>query len=419
MSPLRAALHGLTTRGRSLLAAGSALVCCGLGFGSRDFLRAGIFLISLPLAGVCVVTRTRYRLSCTRRLEPAQVPSGRSTTVHLHLSHESRLPSGVLLMEDALPYVLGGRPRFVLDRIEPFGVRDVSYPVRADVRGRYDIGPLSVRLADPFGLVTLTRSFASIDTLLVTPQVTPLPAVRLGGAWLGGGHVLARAVAAGGTDDATTRTYRNGDDLRKVHWRSTARVGELMVRREEQPFQNRATLLLDGRLRAHRGDGPGSSYEAAVAAAASIGVALARSGFVLHLLGETGRDLVPAGMPLGEQLLLETFALVQPTRTPDLAAVGRRLQSGADGVLVAVLGTLGNDDTARLARLRVGTATCVAVLLDVERWGASHQREVEPAPGRLSAAALLAASGWRVLQLAPTATLADTWPTAGSRGRTG
>jgi uncharacterized protein (DUF58 family) len=79
-------------------------------------------------------------------------------------------------MEDALPYALGGRPRFVLDKIEPQGVREVSYPVSSDVRGRFRVGPLSVRLTDPFGLCELTRSFATTDELVVTPGRQPLPA---------------------------------------------------------------------------------------------------------------------------------------------------------------------------------------------------------------------------------------------------
>ncbi len=204
------------------------------------------------------------------------------------LDNVSRLPSGVLLMEDALPYTLGGRPRFVLDKVEPQGQRTVAYPVRSDVRGRFTVGPLSVRLTDPFGLVELSRAFASTDELVVTPVVSPLPPVRLGGDWAGGGESTARSVAASGSEDISTREYRHGDDLRKVHWKSTARTGELMVRREEQPFQSRATLLLDGRAAAHRGEGPGSSYEWAVSAVASAGTALARAGFALHLLDHAG-----------------------------------------------------------------------------------------------------------------------------------
>ena len=320
-------------------------------------------------------------------------------------------------MEDALPYVLGGRPRFVLDRLEPNGVREVSYPVRADIRGRYRVGPLSVRLTDPFGLCELTRSFTSTDDLVVTPVVTPLPHVRLGGDWAGGGDASSRSVAVSGSDDAATREYRYGDDLRKVHWRSTARVGELMVRREEQPFQSRATLLLDGRAKAHRGDGPGSSHEWAVSAIASISVALSRAGFSLRLLNETGLDLVPPAVRTTEGALLDVLAAVAPSRVENLdAATDHLRRNGVGGVLITVLGAVTPDDAERLARLRHGSAACVAVLLDTETWAPSHSRGREAALSSYQAsAALLTASGWRVLRVSHGTSLPSVWPLAGSR----
>jgi uncharacterized protein (DUF58 family) len=412
-----AALSGLTTRGRCLLAAGIALIACALGLGQRDLLRAGIFLAVLPVAAVAVVARTRYRLACSRRLEPPRVEAGRVATVRLRLDNVSRLPSGVLLMEDALPYTLGGRPRFVLDKIEPRGIRDVTYPVRADTRGRYSVGPLSVRLTDPFGLCELTRSFATVDDLIVTPVVSPLPSVRLGGDWAGGGDSRSRSVAASGTDDAATREYRHGDDLRKVHWRSTARVGELMVRREEQPFQSRATLLLDGRLNAHRGDGPGSSYEYAVSAIASIAVNLSRAGFLLRLVSENGEDVGPPNVPLTESVVLDSLALVETSRAHSIAPAATRLRSGIDGILIAVLGALDVEDAERLARLRVGAGTCIGIVLDVDSWApiSARQKTVSQQSADRTAA-LLSAAGWRVLPVSYGMTLASVWPLAGTRG---
>src|SRR3712207_4703944 len=138
--------RSLTARGRCPLAAGVALLLSGFVLGQRDLLRVGVFLVALPVVAVAVVARTRYRLACSRRLDPSRVEAGRAATVRLHLDNVSRLPSGVMLMEDALPYSLGGRPRFVLDRVEPQGARDVSYPARSEVRGRFVVGPLSVRL---------------------------------------------------------------------------------------------------------------------------------------------------------------------------------------------------------------------------------------------------------------------------------
>ena len=242
---MRTALAALTTRGRSFLAAGLAACACGLVLGEADLLRVGVFLCALPLVTAAMVARTRYRLSCARRVEPARVRVGEGAQVVLRLENLSPVPTGVLLLEDRLPYSLGGRPRFVVSRIEPRGVREVSYPVRSDVRGRYVIGPLQLRFADLFGLVELNRSFTSSDALIVTPPVVPLPPVVLGGDWAGGGDSHARSISTMGEDDVTTREYRHGDDLRRVHWRSTARYGELMVRREEQPWQNRGVLFLD------------------------------------------------------------------------------------------------------------------------------------------------------------------------------
>jgi uncharacterized protein (DUF58 family) len=300
-------------------------------------------------------------------------------------------------------------------------VRQVTYSVRSDARGRYRIGPLSVRLTDPFGLCELARSFASSDELVVTPVVTQLPAVRLGGDWTGGGEAASRSVAVSGTDDAATREYRYGDDLRKVHWKSTARTGELMVRREEQPFQSRATLLLDGREDAHRGDGPGSSFEWAVSAVASIGVTLSRAGFALSLVRDSGAAVTPAGVPLTEGLLLDELAVIRssPRRTLD-GAVEVLRTGGIGGVLVAVLGAVDLDQAERLARLRTGSAVCVAVVLDTDSWS--------PLSPKLRAAALethervctlLTGAGWRVLPAAHGTALDAVWPLAGGRAGSG
>src|ERR1700759_3814356 len=103
-------LAGLTTRGRSFLAAGLAAMACGMLFDYRVLLRVGAMLAMLPLIAIMVVARTRYRVSCRRALEPARVGVGQEARVHLRLENVSRLPSGTLLVEDRVPYVLGSRP---------------------------------------------------------------------------------------------------------------------------------------------------------------------------------------------------------------------------------------------------------------------------------------------------------------------
>ena len=143
-------------------------------------------------------------------------------------------------------------------------------------------------MADAFGLVRLGRLVALPGTLVVPPAITPLPWTAFGGTWLKADGSRASTAAAAGEDDVVPRAYRDGDELRRVHWRSSARYGELMVRREEQRWRNRATLFLDTRGGAHAGRGPSSSFEYAVSAAASIGVHLAREGISGDFVTDAG-----------------------------------------------------------------------------------------------------------------------------------
>jgi uncharacterized protein (DUF58 family) len=410
---MRGALHGLTTRGRSFLAAGVAAAACAVLLGQRDLMRVGVLLAALPLVAAWAVGRTRYKLACLRRLEPGRIPAGRGSEVVIQLDNLSRLPTGLLLVEDHVPYVLGSRPRFVLDRVEARGRRYLSYSVRSDIRGRFAVGPLGLRVTDPFGLCEVPRSFTSRDTLVVTPVVEELPVVHLGGEWSGSGESRSRSVASAGEDDVATREYRHGDDLRRVHWRATARYGELMVRREEQPWQTRATVLLDSRELAHRGEGPGSSFEWAVSAVASISLHLLRRGYAVRFVTDTGGtissgvyDADGTGSDF-EGLLLDSLAVVEASPGVDLHQALRVLRrGGGDGLVVAVTGLLDGELVQDLARARHGSSAAVAVLLDAATWSG-------PAPAVSSVpaqAALLATSGWRVVTARSGDRLPDLWP---------
>ncbi|MFD0477772.1 DUF58 domain-containing protein [Nonomuraea thailandensis] len=381
--------------------------------GENDLFRIGVLVTTLPLLAAMVVARTRYRLSCARRLDPPRAEVGGEATVTLRLENVTRLPTGLLLIEDTVPYALGVRPRFVLDRVEPRGVREIDYRVRSDLRGRYTIGPLSIRIADPFGLVELTRSFTISDTLVVTPHVAALPHVRLSGEWTGGGDSRTRSVAAAGDDDVAPREYRQGDDLRRVHWRSTARYGELMVRREEQQWQSRGALLLDTRRHAHRGEGPRSSFEVAVSAAASIGVHLAHEGLGLRLVTDQGAEhLTDSGLSYS---LLDTLAVVRhsPARSLEMGISALR-SGGGDGLIVAVLGGMDAEEARELARLRHSGITGVAVLLDVSTWEGRDRAAEE---NHQAVQTVLAGYGWRIVNLPAGTSIASVWQDAGNRGR--
>ena len=418
-SGLRTALAGLTTRGRSFLAAGIAAAICAYVLGQSELLRVGLLLAVLPLVCATVLYRTRYRVAGSRRLSPARVPAGAEARVHLRMDNVSRLPTGLLMLQDRVPYVLGPRPRFVLDRVEAGGRREVSYRVRSDLRGRYPLGPLQLRLSDPFGMCELTRSFSAYDTLTVIPRVEPLPAVRLSGEARGYGDGRQRSLALAGEDDVIPRGYRYGDDLRRVHWRSTARYGELMVRREEQPQRARCTVLLDTRGIAFAGAGPDSAFEWAVSGAASALVHMLERGFSVRLLTDTG-DSVPGeggdGFAGASQesadaagLMMDTLAVIDHSDGAGLSRAYDTVRSGNEGLLIAFFGDLDEEQASLVGKMRQRSGAAIAFLLDSDTW----MRETGDVPGSTGRSEeqlrMLHEAGWTAVAVPPGAEIVDMW----------
>ncbi|MFP3990769.1 DUF58 domain-containing protein [Streptomyces sp. E11-3] len=412
---VRTALAGLTTRGRSFLAAGAAAAVCAYVLGQGDLLRVGLLLAVLPLVCTVVLYRTRYRVAGSRRLSPGRVPAGSESRVHLRIDNVSRLHTGLLMLQDRVPYVLGPRPRFVLDRVEAGGRREVSYRVRSDLRGRYPLGPLQLRLTDPFGMCELTRSFSTYDTLTVIPRVTPLPPVRLSGEAAGYGDGRQRSLALAGEDDVIPRGYRHGDDLRRVHWRSTARYGELMVRREEQPQRARCTVLLDTRGVAHQGAGPDSAFEWAVSGAASALVHMLERGYSVRLLTDTGNS-VPGegsdGFAGASQesadaagLMMDTLAVIDHSDGAGLSPAYDVLRGGNEGLLLAFLGDLDEEQAAVVARMRQRSGAAVAFVLDSTAW----VRGEGPSPQLDARLRMLREAGWTAVGVPPGADLGALW----------
>jgi uncharacterized protein (DUF58 family) len=420
---MRSLFAGFTTRGRAFVAAGAAALIFGLGLGQRTLLSIGGLLVVLPLICALAATRTKYRIRCSREISPARVPAGQVATVSIRLDNVSRLPTGLLLAEDTVPYSLGTRPRFVLDRIEPNGTRQLSYPIQSDHRGKYPIGPLHIHVADTFGLVRIGSQAARAGTLMVTPAITPLPRTALTGTWLGEGGTRASTAAAAGEDDVVPREYRDGDELRRVHWRSTARRGELMVRREEQRWRNRATVFLDTRGSAHAGRGPASSFEFAVSAAASIGVHLAREGIDGGFITDGGPVSTP-GSPF-EDVLLDTLAVITPSRATSLAAGLAQMPGAGSGLLVAIVGQLSTDHARHLAAARRTAGPAMVMLLAAATWageldGSASWQATQAAAG------ILAAAGWRTVVVRAGMPLNTAWealnhatPTRGAAGPPG
>lgn len=400
MPPRNRRRSGLTTRGRCLLAGGIATAVCALVLDERDLLRVGVFVAVLPLLARLVAARTRRTVRVERELEPARVPVDSAVSVGLQLSGGPLL--GPLRLADEAPDAAGPQPdtppRFTVYRLSRHGSAALSYPLHPTLRGVHQIGPLTATAGDPLGLAEFDVELTPADRLTVLPRVLPLrglpPAFGPGEGTPG----AALAHQGQGDSDVLIRPYRHGDELRRVHWRSTARHDELMVRLEERPWRGGLTVLLDRRDAAHRGRGADSSLEFAISLVASVGVHLLARGEPLTLVAEDGMALLPAGTGTGPEPLLDALAALRPSARTDLG--GAELASGI-GVL-AVLGALGPGQVEALLARRSTPGN--AVLLDTGTW-----RPAGAATGAATPAAALRRAGWHVTVATSSSTPTQVW----------
>lgn len=397
---MKRALRGLTFRGKGLIAVGLGLGVGALISEQRDLLRIAILLLALPCVSVVLVARTHFRLGAERSVTPPQVPVGTVGEVQLTITNLSRSRTGTLLLSDAVPPQLGPPVTRVFERVEAAGSRVTTYPLQAVRRGRYELGPLSVTAVDPFGLVRLTRTFRTATPVLVVPRVAELADAVITADHRGRGDGVAVALAARGDDDVVPREYRHGDDLRRIHWRASARVDDLMVRREEVPWTNRATVLVDLRAPRHGGEGASSSLELALSAAASAAVHLLRHGWTVRVATTDARVLVPAASgPVGEAEVLTALALVESSSAVDITAPAAR-----DDLVIAAVASDARIGTALSGRAaRSSGQLGIALVVDTAAWFAP-----ESVPADETCAALRAA-GW---QAGAVSARADSVPSA-------
>jgi len=403
----------LTRRGRCFVVVGLLALLVAMVAGQRDVMRLALLLLILPVVAAVLVSRARLRLSCERSVEPAQVTLGSPMRGRITLGQDGRLPAGILMLEDEVPRELGPRPRFLVDKADLSWRREVEYPMLGRVRGRFATGPLRVRTTDPFGLVQLDRQFVATSEVMVTPQVFPLTPVRATGGGGSTGEARPHRVGVLGQDDALVREYRRGDEVRRIHWRSTAHRGELMVRREEQAWDPSVRIILDSRAAAHAGQGLQSSLEWAVSAAASVALHFLDEGFSVEIFEADGPLHVTGSMgqhsSTSAELVISRLTDLAPRATSTLHyAVEAAVEERPGQLIVAVLGRLNAADANSLLRLQRHRAQAIALLLDVDSFadapaGPRHRAEHE------LGSRILRENQWRVVDVTRGTSVPDAW----------
>ena len=230
----------MTRLGRWSLLAGAVLLTIGLltAWQPVAVLGAGILAV---VAGSAAYVAHRPRIRLERAVEPPRVEKGKPAIAVIHATNVGRRPLPGLRMEQRLGgHAIEARlPRL---RRGASGLR--TYRLPTTVRGVFELGPVELPRADPFGLCRTVQSMGRPQMISVHPRLLRLQPLPTG---------VSRYLEGPSSDLSPQgtvtfhrlREYVVGDDLRTVHWPSTAKAGQLVVRHNVDTAQPYTVVLLD------------------------------------------------------------------------------------------------------------------------------------------------------------------------------
>jgi uncharacterized protein (DUF58 family) len=304
----------LTRRGRLLLLLGGALYLAAWAFGSRALYPVAIGFLLLVLLAALTVHLAAGPMGYRRRTSSLDHLEGDDLVVDVEVK-----PRGVL----------GPASVSVVERLAKLGERRIPlrrdggflrgrYVLPAVPRGRYALDGAAAVVEDPFGLESARVPLPEQGALLVLPRIVELGALfsESGARGHEGRRLLLRRPS--GFDVHSVREYEEGESLRKVHWKSTARRGQLMVKELQDEPRDEIAILLD----AHAGSVAGGSFDAQVRAAGSLLHAQAvRDRRAVLVVNSLRQEVIRVQTATGEwRAALETLAALEPDGILPLAA---------------------------------------------------------------------------------------------------
>lgn len=338
----------LTRPGWGLLAAGGGLFLAGRFFGTLELhLLAGMALVAVAAAAALTATR-RVRVDVDRQASPSRLRAGSPARIDLTLTNTGRRATPVLRLHDRVGQA--GGAVLHLAPIPAGGRTELSYRLPTERRGPLAVGPLDLTHGDPLNLSTARLQGTTRTELLVFPALIDLAPLRAGaGTVTGTDRQVVRSLAPSGDEFFALRPYVLGDELKRVHWRNSARMDELVVRQEERPRQGQVVVILDVRRDGYDDDG----FERAVSAAASALHAAWAGGDAVRFLTSGGGDSGPITQRSQLDAIEERLARIAPTPS---ASVVRTTEDAArattGGSLVVVTGRASDEVVAAASRAR-------------------------------------------------------------------
>ncbi len=393
-------------RGMAVLGAGLAMWVTSRIVGSSGMEVVAIGLAALPFLAGSFVRWGRAKVRVHRRLSDVRVPPGSRVIVRLDVQNEAPAPSSFLLIEDRLPPTLGRPARLVVSGVPAHGAQQVAYTVLPQTRGRYRIGPLTIDVSDPFALTRQRVELDELDELLVTPEIEDLvsaPDPGFGPSW---GATRARQLFRTGEEYYTMRQYQQGDDLRRIHWPSVARTGDLMIRQDESSRRASGLVFLDNRGHS-LGQSHSPAFERAVSVAATLGMLLSQRGFALRI----GTAESPPA-PVSEERFLDALAGIShaPARSVGPSLAHLRTAASGDTSLVYVAAPPAPGELTSLIRAGAGFGPKLVVLVHpVDPLSLPPGRAAQLEGRATQANMAFARAGWDCIVLTPSTPLKERW----------
>ncbi len=339
------------------------LLVSGRVLGLLELFALGVVAAVLIIGCVVLVHAARLELEVGRVLHPSRVHVGTPSRVELSVRNLRSKRTPVLRLRDP---VSGTRGADLL--VPPLATAErtvTAYRLPTDRRGLVQVGPLEVVVTDPFGIAQVATAGAPRVQLTVLPHVDAIPPMPYTTAHdPQAGVRQLNALGRTGEEFYALRPYVVGDDLRRIHWPSTARTDDLLVRQNELPWQGRTTVLLDVRPGAHHGE----SIELAVSAAASVIAATARRQDLVRLVTTGGSDSDFAPGSDHVHGLMEHLAVLDPVAGSLTRTVGLLNGRSSGGALVAIVAAVAQEDLQKLRGLRARYGSVTIVHIDRSAW---------------------------------------------------
>jgi len=359
----------LTTSGWALATGGACLTLASVALRYREIGVLGGALLAM-VAISAALSVGRVRLAVDRQIEPERVERGEAALGLISVTNQSGRPSPGLVAHDRV----GGSTVVVrLPRVGGRATRATTYGLPTQRRGIVPVGPLRIERAGPFGLARGESVTGGERTLVVHPRTHALATLPSG---------RARSLDGPTTDSApqgsitfhALREYVTGDDLRHVHWRTTARTGTLMVRQHVDTSQTETTVVIDTRVWVLDED----AFEEAMDVAASVLRAAIALRFPTRLVTSAGPDLGSRRASRDATAFLDRLATLEPDPSGSLVtALGSLSRVGQDDAAVVITGSIQEEDLRAVSGLcrRFGSVTLISLRADC------RQRPTRVLPG--------------------------------------